>query len=857
MLESSTAAEAPNLAHRILKLSFIILVIGLQATIVGFVFRNPIALRVANNYLAQHNISLPCADFTLTKSLDINIKKLCLSHPLANTEMTGVKIKWTMYPKVVVHSVQLDKIIITGADELTAPTKTDDQPFSPDKFHQIMANVAQLTLPASIHISQFDYQPFNPLNQRSQYHGQVSASNGGILWSLTDAHKKPIFSGSLKTTGTALQGTIKTDFVKVRDFLAKHNIKAPARFDDALTIQGQLTTEFDWQDKKFSARNQLDNLNISSKQGLFDSSPFRSGPFTISTNQVWQTTLDNQLFQVKIDQPHPLNINLDDNAIVELLKAQKLPEQAIILLKDNPTHGLTLLPQGTVQLDFEQKRLSVSELTLKTRNPQSPLNLKLSNLQLPFEKKPISAEFELTATAKISALKTITSSSVSLTTKGSLSKFGDIIKVNFQPDSQVKLGKIKLTQAAKDQPDILLSSAQSQWQGEITLDKKSVQLNLNIDTQLHQIFANKWAKVGLSKITSHIKGTPENLNINGSLTADDITLAQFKISGDIKKPTINISAKDIQLIDLLGLSLNKSVEIELIDGAVDYALSGQLTDFKAIDQNSLDLSLTVKDLTGEIEKTWIQELNWQQKFNLSKGDITSETTANNFSVGLIEAGSNITAIKATTHISRIQQLFSLKLDNVSGQAFGGTFAVPSFNWPSEEDKPVILQLDSIDLAKLVALEKQKGIVVTGRISGLLPIYIAADAAGGVTISEGEIHNITDGVIQIMDNPVVQQLKQSRTELKLAFDALQNLHYHQLTSTVTMTKDGQMLLETAIKGRNPDLDNDVNFNLNLDYDLLGLIQSARITESFEQSIYDKVQTNKEQTKKVQNQNKEKP
>ena len=67
----------------------------------------------------------------------------------------------------------------------------------------------------------------------------------------------------------------------------------------------------------------------------------------------------------------------------------------------------------------------------------------------------------------------------------------------------------------------------------------------------------------------------------------------------------------------------------------------------------------------------------------------------------------------------------------------------------------------------------------------------------------------------------------------------------------------MLLETAIKGRNPDLDNEVNFNLNLDYDLLGLIQSARITESFEQSIYDNVQTKKVQTKKVQNQNKEKP
>jgi hypothetical protein len=664
---------------------------------------------------------------------------------------------------------------------------------------------------------------------------------------LTDDHKQPIFSGNLKTTGSALQGTIKTDFVKVRGFLAKHHIKAPAPFDESLTIQGQLTTEFDWQDNKFSARNQLDNLNISSKQGLFDSKAF-----TINTSQNWQTTLDNQLFQVKIDQPHAVTVNIDDNDIVELLKAQKLPEQVITLLKDNPTNGLTLLPQGTVQLDFEQKQLSVSEVTLKTRNSQSPLDLKLTNLQLLFEKKLISAEFELATTAKISAFKTITDAPISLKTKGSISKSGDIIKLSFKPTSQVTLGKMKLAQATKDKPDILLSSAQTQWQGDVTIDKKSVLLNLNLDTQLHQLFAKTWAKVTLSKITSQIKGSPDNISINGNLTADDIKLAQFKISGDIKKPIIDISAKDIQLIDLLGLSLNQSVEIELIDGAIDYALSGQLTNFKTIDQNPLNLSLTVKDLTGEIEKTWIQELNWQQQFKLNKGDLTSKATANNFSVALVEVGSDITTIKATTQISRIQQLFSFKLDNVSGQAFDGTFAIPTFNWPSIEDKPVMLQLDNIDLAKLIELEKQKGIVVTGRVSGLLPVYISADSAGGVTINEGELHNVTDGLIQIMDNPMVQQLKLSRTELKLAFDALQNLHYHQLTSTVTMTKDGQMLLETAIKGKNPDLDNDVNFNLNLDYDLLGLIQSARITDSFEQSIYDKVQT-----KKVQNQNKEKP
>jgi hypothetical protein len=45
----------------------------------------------------------------------------------------------------------------------------------------------------------------------------------------------------------------------------------------------------------------------------------------------------------------------------------------------------------------------------------------------------------------------------------------------------------------------------------------------------------------------------------------------------------------------------------------------------------------------------------------------------------------------------------------------------------------------------------------------------------------------------------------------------------------------MLLATAIKGRNPDLDNEVNLNLNLNYDLLGLLESLDITDQIENEI----------------------
>jgi hypothetical protein len=132
-------------------------------------------------------------------------------------------------------------------------------------------------------------------------------------------------------------------------------------------------------------------------------------------------------------------------------------------------------------------------------------------------------------------------------------------------------------------------------------------------------------------------------------------------------------------------------------------------------------------------------------------------------------------------------------------------------------------------------------VVTGNISGQIPVTFDGEK---YIIENGELYNINNGLIQVRDNPAVAELKANNTELQLAFEALQNLHYHQLSSAVSMADDGYMLLETVIKGRNPDIDNDVNLNLNLSYDLLGLLESMSITQRFEESIIKGLQKHKE-------------
>ena len=205
---------------------------------------------------------------------------------------------------------------------------------------------------------------------------------------------------------------------------------------------------------------------------------------------------------------------------------------------------------------------------------------------------------------------------------------------------------------------------------------------------------------------------------------------------------------------------------------------------------------------------------------------------------LIDTPTPISKLSISTNWT-FNKTFKLSASKLKADILGGSFYVPKLQWPFEHGHSVNVQLNSIDLEQLLALDKKQGIVVTGNISGQIPVTFDDEK---YIIEEGELHNVSNGLIQVFDNPTVAELKASNSQLPLAFDALENLPNHQLISAVSMDDDGYMLLETVIKGRNPDINNDVNLNLNLSYDLLGLLESLSITERFENSIIKGLQKN---------------
>jgi len=495
----------------------------------------------------------------------------------------------------------------------------------------------------------------------------------------------------------------------------------------------------------------------------------------------------------------------------------------------------------------------ITELTVKTLNTSQPTQVEFADISFDYgssktkETVKNKATFTLDSQLNMAELRNYSSHPINIHTVGTIEHSQLGWQIHLTPATNIELTNISLTalaegkaeqrakqQIKEKQNKRLIKSFSSLFQGVITINNKgktTIALTLNSQANLLQLSNNM--QINKLQIIAKINSDFDNVDANASIIADNVEVTKLTINGELARPFIQLSANNILLTDLLSLQLALPVPVELIDGEVSYHVKGQLTDVENLRNNEMSSLISLKSVTGKIDDTWLQELNWQQKFILKNNQVkTLLNDKNNLNIELIELASPITNLSLNTQINSQNNELALIAKDIQGEILGGSFSIPDIRWPINTKHSVNVQLTNIDLEEVLALDQKQGIVVTGRISGLLPLTFDGK---NVTIEQGELHNISRGLIQVINNPAVEELKTSNSQLKLAFDALQNLHYHQLSSDVSMRDDGYMLLETIINGRNPDLDNDVNLNLNLSYDLLGLLESMSITERLEQNI----------------------
>ncbi|GAA5134660.1 intermembrane phospholipid transport protein YdbH family protein [Thalassotalea piscium] len=858
---------------RFLKISLIALlvIVALLSAIlfIAFTQRLSIVNNIAATQLTSFNAEVTCLDFHIAKDNSIIIDKLCLKSLKGNVQINKAAIQWQLTPTPWISSININNIDVAATDNMfigsnqTTQTNNDtlatDSQFIVNKLNTFLDEISLLRLPKTVNIDSLTYVPpasntidktHNSTDNNNQtktpYSGSLTLLNNRLTFDLQDSNNQTFINTELIFTKNSFVLETVTQLEQLKTLLDRHNLSLSANYTQMLSkvdIAGSLKAMIEFTNSSLAIDNSFKNLSIASLDGIN-----KSGPFSITGELDFTLTpLDNnKLLKLITNNTNTLTLNFSPTHFINLLDENNVPKDVVTLFKNNTVSQLSLtLPTGAI-VNSTGQRLSLSKIELHAAHEDKTHTVTLNNLVYVPSLKSVANEvkfsienFSFDSSLKLAELNSFTTAPVRVQLSGSIIKTNESTTLTLNAPSSITVNNILVSdhqnniKTKKAAPLIAISSLTNHINGNITINgDKEPKLELYIDSNATQI--NIPTMVQLNSFTTNTKVTGElsNIEVASTAMADQVTLGELNLSGSIQSPFIRLSRNNLQLTDIFALKLKLPIDISLIDGLLTYDVSGKITDFNNLLNNQLNANVSISSLSGDIDGTWIQDLNWQQQLLLSSGKLTSlPNTKNNLTLALIDTPTPMTNLSVNIGGSFSENI-TINASRLKADVLGGSFAVPSLQWPIQKNHSVDVQLTAIDLEQVLALDKKQGIVVTGNISGMLPITFDGKR---YTIGKGKLYNINNGLIQVIDNPAVIELKKSNTQLQLAFDALQNLHYHQLSSEVSMTDDGYMLLETVIKGRNPDIDNDVNLNLNLSYDLPGLLESLSITERFEKNI----------------------
>jgi len=762
--------------------------------------------------------------------------------------------------------------------------------------------IKQFQLPIKVNVTEISYLPFTVENtsknkyisrQKRSYMASLSAVDSVFSFSLQNADKIVFIKAELNRS--KIKNKVDFSFALssklhlLKMFINMHQLPISAELQNILNankISGRIDTLIEYQADLLSMQNKITDFTIVSDKGIGKIGAFKlmaalnfDSQLSFMANQTGKDTKSNKSNQdiaLTFTGKNAVSLEYSQPHFIAMLARNQVSPVIISLFEDNPLAQLTFKPKDNARLILNNQQVNLSGIEISANGNKRVHQVKLENIILNFsnnsfafneavdsaEKRKRTANqeaniltvesFILDSELKLSNIAKFTTEPVALHLEGAFKKTEQQTNLNLSENSLItaqsivfakqQSGSVAATVATKSKVLLKLKTLTAKLEGNLKLTAdKAISVNVKVHSQASQLNIPKTLQINSFDLFSEIKGNLDDIEINATASADGVNLGRIIITGPTLSPNIEIAANKLQLTDLLSLNIQLPTKIELIEGTLDYSVFGQFTDLPKFETNILNAFIALTSVSGEIDGIWIQDFNWQQNFTLFAGKIaTLPSATENLTVALIETPIPISKLSIKTNWT-FNNSFKFSANKLKADVLGGSFSIPKIKWPFERGHSVNVQLNSIDLEQLLALDKKQGIVVTGNISGQIPVTFDGEK---YIIEKGELYNISNGLIQVMDNPTVVELKANNTQLQLAFEALQNLHYHQLSSAVSLADDGYMLLETVIKGRNPDIDNDVNLNLNLRYDLLGLFESMSITQRFEDNIIKGLQKNKE-------------
>jgi hypothetical protein len=814
-----------------------------------FLFRRPIAIKAIEHFTKPHDVYVTCLNFSFDWRLNLNITQACLTSPLGNVEVSNAI--WQLWSNVL----NIEHVKIKHFEQLTADNKVDKKPSSEQqiKYLNLPDSLPILSI-VSLEIESFELlQPLylsasTTSNNGLSITGDVNVSVkieqntlvGNVDWRLSDLTKWLPQAQTLFQDNPELLKDIVLDESKIKTSLIFDG--ETFNVDNSLDLSSRIYVS-NCPIDVFIKGNLLVNVDINSLNTSLD---LRQ----LSSNVLVEDCLPLQDYFAAGDLPHlsliiPQKLAIDKTQI-NLPELQIVDEQNIhrsitlSALNYKKTGELEVNYNISVKqpiqtkiveagmLDFQARgKASADFSTLNTQSTQQPINLKIvdDNNQL-----VISAlKFDSLLIGNLnSEFKFHHSEPKQISIKGTIIS------------SAIQMGAYNL---AKTNSIFSVSG----------LSFNDLQLRLD-----NQFFTLTHSKVSIKNITNHIDLNIlglDALNFYGNSTITKSSVQNINMLPINVAHTGQASFANMTLSSQHKASFEHgfSVEIEQLKTKVKVQINQQSVISLRSIISQLESALMVKEgnLSANIELTLPQDseqfiakgkANFQgvsakyQDYALKNITYQTPLTFDSAGLQLVESTLYIDSIDAGVMIEQLEanviaQNSILRLTQVQGEIFNGTFLLGDL-WLDGREQAFNINIQNIDLAQVIALQKQPGISISGDINGDMPFIIGKQ---GIRIDNGRVSSLTGGKLSIIDNPSFDSIKEQQPELAL----LENIDFTQLKSNVKFTPDGWIFFDFAIKGNNPDKKQSVNFNYTHQENIFTLLESIRLVKSVENKIEQKI------------------
>lgn len=358
-------------------------------------------------------------------------------------------------------------------------------------------------------------------------------------------------------------------------------------------------------------------------------------------------------------------------------------------------------------------------------------------------------------------------------------------------------------------------------------------------------------KVDLSSLDLSQAKLSASMSLSGLADSLDLTLLAHHDFSNLQQGNAQLYLKNLKL-DWQKMGLAKMEELtqaQLLGGSISAQGWVQWQQYQEdiFDDTSIawrwqpDLMLRVDDLSGVYQEstTW-EDIDVQLAIRrpfYTDFRIDSQVSALSINPGINIA--NVLARSTTTIQSDFSQAL-IVIEEVHTDVLGGRINVPLIRFDtSQEVNAFGIEVEGLQIEQLAALEAGSGITATGQLDGVLPIILLAE---GPQVPAGTLYARAPGGVVQYRGATADSLKKSDPSVGLAMQVLDDFRYDKLQTNVTYQPNGELKLGLQFQGHNPTFFDGqaTHFNLNLDYNLLDLLESLRISNDIVQKLENKYQ-----------------